>query len=242
VKKKKASKFVAPKPTAKKATTSFLSSSSKPVSREGSSKSGDGSNFLLTAAERKKLNDKEKKRAEEKCFDFLVDIKDKEGNRPGDPDYDPRTVYIPKSSWKEFTPFETQFWEIKQNHYDTVLFFQKGKFYELYENDAMIGHQEFDLKLTDRVKMKMVSFRHPGPQLTSGRRSRAVVRVLGGQVPWRRIQGRQGRAGRDCDRHGDANQGGCQVWRQVSRQGDCAPRARAGVHQWHDRRRHVPHH
>ncbi|KAF8694706.1 hypothetical protein AX14_001931 [Amanita brunnescens Koide BX004] len=46
--------------------------------------------------------------------------------------------------------------QIKQNHYDTVLFFQKGKFYELYEDDARIGHQEFDLKLTNRVKMSMV--------------------------------------------------------------------------------------
>ncbi|KAG8891562.1 DNA mismatch repair protein msh6, partial [Tulasnella sp. 417] len=55
-----------------------------------------------------------------------------------------------------FTPFEKQFWEIKRNYWDTVLFFQKGKFYELYENDAQIGHQLFDLKLTDRVKMKMV--------------------------------------------------------------------------------------
>jgi hypothetical protein len=32
----------------------------------------------------------------------------------------------------------------------------QGKFYELYEKDAEIGHNEFDLKLTDRVKMKMV--------------------------------------------------------------------------------------
>jgi DNA mismatch repair protein MSH6 len=31
-----------------------------------------------------------------------------------------------------------------------------GKFYELYEKDADIGHREFDLKLTDRVNMKMV--------------------------------------------------------------------------------------
>jgi DNA mismatch repair protein MSH6 len=38
-----------------------------------------------------------------------------------------------------------------------VLFFQKGKFFELYEEDAQIGHQEFDLKLTERVRMKMVS-------------------------------------------------------------------------------------
>ncbi|KAG0139481.1 hypothetical protein CROQUDRAFT_54664 [Cronartium quercuum f. sp. fusiforme G11] len=54
------------------------------------------------------------------------------------------------------TPFETQFWEIKQKHFDTVLFFQKGKFSELYEGDAMTGHREFDLKITKRVKMSMV--------------------------------------------------------------------------------------
>src|SRR5271154_4684554 len=44
--------------------------------------------------------------------------------------------------------------EVKQNLWDTVLFFQKGKFFELYENDATIGHQKFDLKLTDRTNMR----------------------------------------------------------------------------------------
>lgn len=97
------------------------------------------------------------------------------------PNSDPRTLYIPPSCSKTFSPFETQFWDIKKNHYDTVwlsdntfprdlvdhscalllaqvLFFQKGKFYEMFENDAMIAHQEFDLKLTERVKMKMCGF------------------------------------------------------------------------------------
>ena len=36
-----------------------------------------------------------------------------------------------------------------------MLFFKKGKFYELYEKDADIGHQEFDLRMTDRVNMKV---------------------------------------------------------------------------------------
>lgn len=31
-------------------------------------------------------------------------------------------------------------------------------FFQLYEDDARIGHQEFDLKLTSRVKMSMVVF------------------------------------------------------------------------------------
>ena len=86
----------------------------------------------------------------------LAYITDIDQNRPDHPDYDPRTVYVPKSAWKQFSPFEHQYWEIKQKHWDTIVFFKKGKFYELYEHDATIGHQLFDLKLTDRVNMRMV--------------------------------------------------------------------------------------
>ncbi|WFD19621.1 DNA mismatch repair protein msh6 [Malassezia caprae] len=110
----------------------------------------------LTKAERRVEEEKRKKQENEQAYSFLLDVRDKDMHRPGDMDYDKRTLYIPPSAWKTFTPFEKQFWEIKQNHWDTVLFFQKGKFYELYEEDAMIGHRECDLKLTDRVKMKMV--------------------------------------------------------------------------------------
>ncbi len=43
---------------------------------------------------------------------------------------------------------------------------------QLYEEDARIGHREFDLKLTQRVKMSMVSSCWIGPgmftQTTSG--------------------------------------------------------------------------
>ena len=98
-------------------------------------------------------------------YSWLLDIRDKEGNRPGDENYDPRTLYIPPNAWKSFTAFEKQYWfeytimglmnrEVKQNLWDTILFFQKGKFFELYENDATIGHQQFDLKLTDRTNMR----------------------------------------------------------------------------------------
>ena len=99
-------------------------------------------------------------------YSWLLDVRDKEGNRPGDENYDPRSLYIPPGAWKTFTAFEKQYWspplhslltfgrEVKQNLWDTVLFFQKGKFFELYENDATIGHQQFDLKLTDRTNMR----------------------------------------------------------------------------------------
>lgn len=89
-------------------------------------------------------------------YPWLANITDIDRNPPGHPDYDPRTVYIPPLAWNKFSPFEKQYWEIKQKFWDTIVFFKKGKFYELYENDATIGHQLFDLKLTDRVNMRMV--------------------------------------------------------------------------------------
>ncbi|GKT65150.1 DNA mismatch repair protein Msh6 [Colletotrichum tofieldiae] len=89
-------------------------------------------------------------------YPWLANIVDINKKPPNDPDHDPSTVYIPPMAWNKFSPFEKQYWEIKQNLWDTVVFFKKGKFYELYENDATIGHQLFDLKLTDRVNMRMV--------------------------------------------------------------------------------------
>lgn len=91
----------------------------------------------------------------EQPFEFLTDVRDENGNRPNHPEYDKRTLFIPNKTLNCLTPFEKQFWAIKKKHNDTVLFFQKGKFYELYEDDAVIAHQEFGLKITDRVKMKM---------------------------------------------------------------------------------------
>lgn len=92
----------------------------------------------------------------EKRHAWLEDIRDLDRNPPSHPDYDPRTLYIPPMAWTHFSPFEKQYWEIKQKFWDTIVFFKKGKFYELYEKDATIGHQLFDLKLTDRVNMRMV--------------------------------------------------------------------------------------
>jgi DNA mismatch repair protein MSH6 len=92
----------------------------------------------------------------EERYAWLADIRDIDRNKPGTPEYDPRTIYVPPNAWREFSPFEKQYWEIKQKFWDTIVFFKKGKFYELYENDATIGHQLFDLKLTDRVNMRMV--------------------------------------------------------------------------------------
>jgi DNA mismatch repair protein MSH6 len=92
----------------------------------------------------------------EQRYPWLANIMDIDRHPAGHEDYDPGTIYVPPHAWQKFSPFEKQYWEIKQKLWDTVVFFKKGKFYELYENDATIGHQLFDLKLTDRVNMRMV--------------------------------------------------------------------------------------
>lgn len=97
-----------------------------------------------------------KKQKNEERYGWLANVRDADKNAPDHPDYDPRTLHIPSDAWCQFSPFEKQYWEIKCKLYDTVVFFKKGKFYELYEDDATIGHQHFDLKLTDRVNMRMV--------------------------------------------------------------------------------------
>lgn len=102
------------------------------------------------------LKQKAHTREPEDRYTWLANIMDKDKRKPSDPEYDPRTIYIPPLAWSKFSPFEKQYWEIKQNHWDTIVFFKKGKFYELYENDATVGHQQFDLKMTDRVNMRMV--------------------------------------------------------------------------------------
>eukprot|EP00053_Salpingoeca_punica_P015373 m.141445 g.141445 ORF g.141445 m.141445 type:complete len:1202 (+) comp16694_c0_seq1:90-3695(+) len=93
---------------------------------------------------------------DEERYWWLEDQRDAQRRAPNDPEYDPTTLYIPADAFRRLKPFEQQYWSIKKDRWDVILFFKKGKFYELYEKDAEIGHREFDLKFTDRVNMKMV--------------------------------------------------------------------------------------
>lgn len=71
----------------------------------------------------------------------------------------PKSVEIPPSVLENMGNMERQYWEIKAPHFDIVVFFKKGKFYELYDCDAVIAHREFGLKLvcdsSNRGKMRM---------------------------------------------------------------------------------------
>jgi DNA mismatch repair protein MSH6 len=84
---------------------------------------------IASTQERKSQRASKFKEKNESRYAWLLDIHDAD-NRPMDhPDYDPRTLAVPPSAWRDFTPFERQFWEIKAKHWDMVVFFKKGKFY-----------------------------------------------------------------------------------------------------------------
>ncbi|SCU87385.1 LAFA_0E06414g1_1 [Lachancea sp. 'fantastica'] len=91
----------------------------------------------------------------EERYQWLVNERDAQGRAPDHPDYDSRSLYIPSSAWAKFTPFEKQYWEIKSKMWDCIVFFKKGKFFEMYEKDAMLGNHLFDLKIAGGGRANM---------------------------------------------------------------------------------------
>lgn len=91
----------------------------------------------------------------EERYQWIVDLRDAQGRAPSDPEYDPRTLYIPSSAWNKFTPFEKQYWEIKSKMWDCIVFFKKGKFFELYEKDAALANSLFDWKIAGGGRANM---------------------------------------------------------------------------------------
>ncbi|KAM7277271.1 hypothetical protein ACFE04_019137 [Oxalis oulophora] len=75
-------------------------------------------------------------------------VKDAKGRRPGDPLYDKNTLFIPPDALRKMSASQKQYWSVKCQYMDVVLFFKVGKFYELYEIDAEIGHKELGWKMT----------------------------------------------------------------------------------------------
>ncbi|KAG0661777.1 DNA mismatch repair protein msh6 [Monosporozyma unispora] len=107
-------------------------------------------NLTTTTTKNKNFN-----KSNEERYSWLVDEKDMQGRSPNDPEYDPRTLYIPDNAWNKFTAFEKQYWEIKSKMWDCIVFFKKGKFFELYEKDAFLANNLFDWKLAGNGRANM---------------------------------------------------------------------------------------
>lgn len=107
-------------------------------------------------------------------LDWLKEDKrrDKHGRPVTHPEYDSRTLLVPSSflNSKDVTPAMKQWWQLKAENYDTVLFFKIGKFYELYNMDATVGVKELGL-----IYMRG-NFAHAGfPEIAFGRYSDTLI-------------------------------------------------------------------
>ena len=78
--------------------------------------------------------------------DFIRNRRDAAGRKPSDEGFDKTTILVElKKTEKPLTPAMQQYWDIKRKNADMVLFFKVGKFYELFEEDALLCHRELDL-------------------------------------------------------------------------------------------------
>jgi DNA mismatch repair protein MutS len=50
------------------------------------------------------------------------------------------------------TPAMQQYWDMKADYNDSILFFRMGDFYEMFEDDAKIAHKILWIALTTRNK------------------------------------------------------------------------------------------
>lgn len=62
--------------------------------------------------------------------------------------YDKRTLRVPPAIFSKLSASQQQYWDIKSQYMDVLLFFKVGTFYELYEDDAQVVHDVLDWKLT----------------------------------------------------------------------------------------------
>ncbi|XP_056646514.1 probable DNA mismatch repair protein Msh6 isoform X1 [Diorhabda sublineata] len=80
-------------------------------------------------------------------LDFLQPnrIMDSNKRKPNHPNYDSKTLFVPESYLNSVTPAMRQWWVLKSQHFDSILFFKVGKFYELYHMDAVTGVTQLGL-------------------------------------------------------------------------------------------------
>jgi hypothetical protein len=91
--------------------------------------------------------EKEFKEANSDKFPFLDDIRDCNGIRPGEPNYDKSTLLISAAQMRALTETQRQYWEVKSKNFDCIVWFQVGSFFELYAEDAKLGNELLGMKI-----------------------------------------------------------------------------------------------
>uniref|UniRef100_A0A8R1IBF9 DNA mismatch repair protein MutS-like N-terminal domain-containing protein n=1 Tax=Caenorhabditis japonica TaxID=281687 RepID=A0A8R1IBF9_CAEJA len=86
-----------------------------------------------------KKSEEETERFDHESLEWLKPgkIRDASKRPDTDPEYDPKTLWVPPEFHQKQTPGHRQWWTIKSQHFDTIILFKVGKFYETYHMDAV---------------------------------------------------------------------------------------------------------
>jgi hypothetical protein len=111
------------------------------------------------------------------------DRRDINGHTCDHPDYNPTTLKIPSfktlqekyKNNKKVTPAMQQWWEIKRDHFDCVLFFKVGKFYELFHMDADVGVRVLQTNGIPFIYMRNQKAHAGFPEISYGKFSSILV-------------------------------------------------------------------
>jgi DNA mismatch repair protein MutS len=106
----------------------------------------------------------------------------------------------------ELSPMMRQYWDIKSQHPDTLLFFRLGDFYEMFDSDAQVGARELDITLTGR----------PEPHYPNGRVPMAGVPAKSHELYLAKLLAK-GYSVAICEQVGVVGAGKGPVERQVTR-------------------------
>ncbi len=104
------------------------------------------------------------------------------------------------------SPMMRQYWEVKAQYPDTLLFFRLGDFYELFDSDAQVAARELDITLTGR----------PEPSYAGGRVPMAGVPFRSAEIYLAKLLSK-GYSVAICEQVGQVGVGRGLVERQVTR-------------------------
>ena len=62
---------------------------------------------------------------------------------------------------QKLSPMMKQYWDVKAQYPDALLFFRVGDFYELFDSDAQVASRELDIMLTGRPEANYPNGRCP---------------------------------------------------------------------------------
>lgn len=79
--------------------------------------------------------------------EWFTNPKDHKGRTRDDPNCNIKQIHVPRYALQQMTPAQRQYWDFKKDAADGILFFKVGKFYEIYCEDALIGHKLLGMNL-----------------------------------------------------------------------------------------------